>query len=71
MLDRATPFIHENWPLISACLFLSINVLNGVTKHWSDQKGVVKAATFITELLAIIASHGSQKHFKMIGRIKK
>ncbi|MDJ0827449.1 MAG: hypothetical protein QNJ16_18300 [Rhodobacter sp.] len=58
-------FIKENWPLIVMGLTVLASVLNAATRHFSDQKGLAKALSFISEMLSIIVSANSPGKLKL------
>ena len=51
-------FLSENWGTITIVLLVLIQVINAATKHWQDNKGVVKVLTFISEVFSIVTSKG-------------
>jgi hypothetical protein len=53
------------WPQILICVPMIISIINAATNHWSNQKGVVKVLTFITEILSFLASKDVQGALKI------
>ena len=52
-------FIKNHWIEITAIAYALINVLNGVTAHWSEAKSKkAKVALFVTEVLSVVKSGG-------------
>lgn len=51
-------WIVSNWEWIALAAGLAISVLNAVTRHFSEHKGVAKVALFLVELLSILTSAG-------------
>lgn len=49
-------FLAEHWTVIAAVVAVLISVLNAVTKHFSEHKGLVKWLTFVTEVLSFLTS---------------
>ena len=47
-----TEFLTEWWPAVAAILLAVVKMLNTISKHWTEQSGILKkVAGFIVEVL--------------------
>ena len=49
-------YISENWEFILAGIAVLVSLLNSVTVHFSEHKGLVKWAKFVIEILSFATS---------------
>lgn len=57
-------YILTHWGTIIAGILIVINILNAITKHWSNKTGPVKVLSFITEILSFVCSWDVKGIFK-------
>jgi len=64
-------FINNNIELIGLISYGLVNILNSITPHWSNAKGITKVILFTTEVLSFFASKGTGNLMKLPGQIQK
>jgi hypothetical protein len=65
---KAIEWISINYWWVAIIVAVLINILNAVSKHWSQCQGVKKVTMFITEVLSILTSAGAT--FGKLGKFK-
>lgn len=59
MIDTATAWVSANWWQIAIGLVILMKVLNLVTRHFKDYKGLVRWCVFLIDVLDVFkSSHG-------------
>lgn len=61
-------WVAEHWGTIAAVLVFFVNVINGVTQHWTQHHGAKRVLLWVAELLSVIASKGEPKRVKLPGQ---
>jgi len=51
--------LKTHWGTIMMVIYLIINICNGITRHWSEHKGLNRVLGFIVEILSMVTSYGS------------
>jgi hypothetical protein len=70
-IAKAAHWCEANWWLVSLIAYGLINVCNAISKHWSEQRGLVKALTFGTEALSVLTSKEAPTWLKLPGQVGK
>ena len=52
-------FLASKWAVITMIIYVIINICNGITRHWSEHKGLNRVLGFIVEMLSMVTSYGS------------
>lgn len=55
-MDQVTAWLGAHWWQITIALVVVIKVLNLVSKHWKDHRGVVRVCLFLVDLLDVFKS---------------
>ena len=55
-MDEIIAWCHEYWWLVLIAVVTVIKILNVVTKHFSEHRGVVRWCLFVIDLLDILKS---------------
>ena len=64
--------LKTHWGTIMMVIYLIINICNGITRHWSEHKGLNRVLGFIVEMLSMVTSYGSiDARFKLPLTIEK
>ena len=58
-VHEMTQILIAHWGVILSVIYLIINVCNGITRHWSEHKGLNRVLGFIVEMLSMVTSYGS------------
>jgi len=49
-------WLQQNWiAILIVAIPISVDILNKITKHWSERRGLVRALAFAIEVLNVIA----------------
>ena len=70
-MENVSKFILTNWHMIVLISFLLINLMNAITNHFSDNKGLQKVGLIITQFLSFVVSKDENGKFKLPGMLTK
>lgn len=60
-MDAAIAWLNAHWWVILIAVVLVLKVLDLITKHWSEHKGLVKWCLFLIDLLNMLKSTPAPK----------
>lgn len=53
-MEKIFEFLANNWVYVAIVSMIVVKVLNKITKHFSEYKGLVKVCLFVIDLLDVI-----------------
>ena len=60
-MDKMIAWVHMYWWVCLLALTIAMKVLNAITKHYSEHRGLVRACLFVVDLLDIFKSTPAPK----------
>jgi hypothetical protein len=59
MIETATAWLSNYWWVVALVLVIAMKVLNLITQHFKDRKGLVRVCLFLIDLFDVLkSSHG-------------
>lgn len=59
-MSDAISWVTANWYYVLIAIGVAVNVLNSISKHYSQHVGLKKLVLFLTEILSVLTSAGAR-----------